>query len=95
MTTPLTEAIARAIKDARAFPGTKPVARLSDVDRRAAHAALTAISNAGYAVVPVEPTEESKQAGVTLAMGASLGGSYTLPDYMRDLYRAMIHAGGD
>lgn len=47
----LIEAIAKAIKDARALPGTTPVARLSYVDRRAAQAALTAITEAGYSIV--------------------------------------------
>jgi len=36
----LIERMARTIRDARALPGTRPVARLSDVDRRAATAAL-------------------------------------------------------
>jgi len=39
----LKQAVARAIKEARALPGTKPVAKLSDVDHRAAQAALTTI----------------------------------------------------
>lgn len=34
------ERCAIAIRDARALPGTNPVARLSDVDRRAARAVL-------------------------------------------------------
>ncbi|WP_419827643.1 hypothetical protein [Sphingomonas sp.] len=35
----LVKRAAKAIRDARALPGTNPVARLSDVDRRAARAA--------------------------------------------------------
>lgn len=41
--TDLLERMAIAIKNARALPGTKPVARPSDVDRRAARAALAAM----------------------------------------------------
>lgn len=44
------EKIARAIKDARALPGTNPVARLSDVDRRAARATLKALRNPTFAM---------------------------------------------
>lgn len=44
----MVEQVARAIKRARALPGTNPVARLSDVDRRAARAAIEAMR---------EPTE--------------------------------------
>lgn len=40
---PLLEAVACAIRDARALPGTNPVARLSDVDRRAAQAAIAIV----------------------------------------------------
>lgn len=41
--TDMIERVARAIKAACALPGTKPVARLSDVDRRAARAAIEAM----------------------------------------------------
>lgn len=39
----LREKVARSVRDARALPGTNPVARLSDVDRRAADAAIRAV----------------------------------------------------
>lgn len=58
----------------------------------AAQAALTAITEAGYAVVPVEPTEAMVNAVyeyVDDAMGVegSIG-----TDGSRELFRAMIHA---
>jgi len=37
------ERVAKCIRDARALPGTNPVARLSDVDRRAAKAAIAEV----------------------------------------------------
>lgn len=40
------EKLARAVCDARALPGTKPVAKLSDVDRRVARAVLMAFRDA-------------------------------------------------
>ena len=47
MTPDLIEKMARAVRDARALPGTKPVARLSDVDRRAAAALAVALDEIG------------------------------------------------
>src|SRR3546814_18544309 len=49
----MVERVARAISKARALPGTKP-ARTSDVDRRAARAAIEAMR---------EPTEEMARYG--------------------------------
>ncbi|GLT02709.1 hypothetical protein GCM10007897_41310 [Sphingobium jiangsuense] len=50
MTSDLIEKMAAAIRDARALPGSKPAPRISDVDRRAATAALSVIS----ALRPIE-----------------------------------------
>lgn len=76
MTTPLIEAIARAIHDTLE----------NDDDScgggymRSAHAALIAITEAGYAVVPVEPETETL---LTMAQHADFAG-------WPAAYRAMI-----
>ena len=44
------ERAARAVRDARSLPGTKPVATLSDVDRRVARAVLQAIRDPSEAM---------------------------------------------
>lgn len=54
MASDMVEAVAIAIKNARALTGTNPVARLSDVDRRASIAALKALR---------DPTPEMVDAG--------------------------------
>ena len=56
--TDLVSRVAEAIKNARALPGTRPVARLSDVDRRAAQAALREVL-----AVLSEPTKAMLEAG--------------------------------
>lgn len=90
----LIEAIAKAIKDARALPGTTPVARLSYVDRRAAQAALTAITEAGFSIVPNEPTEAMIDAGCAAYWPISefVTGSLTNGERTTQCYRAMIAA---
>ena len=45
------ERAARAVRDARALPGTKPVATLSDVDRRVARAVLQAIRDVDHGII--------------------------------------------
>ena len=54
MANDMVERIAQAIKDARALPGSKPKPQPSDVDRRAAIAALKALR---------DPTPEMVEAG--------------------------------
>lgn len=80
------ERIARAIKDARALPGTNPVARLSDVDRRAARAAIGAMR---------EPSEILVEAGAD-AFADEYGSAPLDPSDDKAaavaIYRAMIDA---
>lgn len=56
-----------------------------------AQAALTAITTAGYAVVPVEPTEAMEEAARDVPYIAMGNGEYLEPD-RADIYRAMISA---
>lgn len=58
----------------------------------AAQAALTAISNAGFAIVPVEPSEAMEEAARDVPFIAMGNGEYADPDRI-DIYRAMIEAG--
>jgi len=56
-----------------------------------ARAALSALRAAGYAVVPVEPTEEMDEAGTDAGWKARQGyGSGGV--YAADIYRAMLEA---
>ena len=50
--TTMVERLATAIKDARAYPGSNPVARLSDVDRRAARAVLASLRDLTPEMIP-------------------------------------------
>lgn len=67
-----------------------------DVDREyqieKAAAAVRHLLDAGYVLVPVEPTEEMRREGVTLALRSALSGGYKWPDYVAALYAAMIAA---
>lgn len=90
MTTPLIEAIARAIY-VRAFQnccnGASP--GLGDESWRSyeseAQAALTAITEAGYVVAPRIATEEM------LEVGAHCASSVPIPYTAEHIYRAMIN----
>lgn len=75
----LVEAVARELCRDNPF---RPADRL-------VRAALQAIHDAGYRIVPVEPSEDRVRAGIDLAMRVTLGGEYRWADYMRDLYRTM------
>ena len=61
MTTPLIEAIARALCKSQGEPDN-----CAKFYTESAQAALTAITEAGYAVVPVEPTEAMIEVGADL-----------------------------
>ncbi|MEM9085346.1 MAG: hypothetical protein AAGB23_05435 [Pseudomonadota bacterium] len=80
----LIEAMARALKAGVVTP--------QHGDRIDAQAALQAITDAGYAVVPVEPTEAMTRQGMALALKTTLSGDYTWRDYAQDFYKAMIEA---
>lgn len=49
----------------------------------------------GMVLVPVEPTDAMINAGIELAMHVKLSSSYTWPDYIRDMYKAMLKAAGE
>lgn len=89
MTTPLVQAIALAIlnSDRRAggWPAVESRDGIPDSEGyvRNAQAALTAITEAGYAVVPVEPDE---------AMTLIGDGERVARDDAAEIYRAMISA---
>lgn len=88
MTTPLIEAIARAVEECG------PIGCCNIDERNAAEiaqAALTAITEAGYAVVPIEPTEAMLEAARDVPFIAMGNGEYLEPDRI-DIYRAMIAA---
>lgn len=79
MTTPLIEAIARALCEAQGYEATEnEMARAADE----AQAALTAITEAGYVIVPREPPAGAYQAMLPAVMAGSAS----------DIYRAMINA---
>lgn len=46
-------------------------------------------------LAPVEPTDAMINAGIELAMHVKLSSSYTWPDYIRDMYKAMLKAAGE
>lgn len=46
----------------------------------------------GMMLVPVEPTDAMINAGIEFAMHVKL---YTWPDYIRDMYKAMLKAAGE
>ena len=72
---------ARAIKfGARATAAEAKVARMGEA------------VPVGWMLVPREPTEAMKREGVTKALSVSLGAGYTWPDYMADLWSAMLYA---
>lgn len=98
MTHPLTEAIAMAMQDAgeRPYKNDLRARRMSD-DFAAilATAAIEAIKDAGYAVVPVEPTEAMRQAAwVDAEASCSIYGDEARlsPRGAAVVYRAMIQA---
>lgn len=72
------EKLARAVTAARALPGTKPVARTGDVDRRVARAVLEALR---------EPTPEMVEAG---SLWHGLPDSPIALRAAREAYTAMI-----
>lgn len=55
-------------------------------------AAVEAISQAGFAIVPIEPTEAMEEAARDVPFIAMGNGDYLEPD-RSDIYRAMIQAG--
>lgn len=86
MTTPLIEAIARAI--AIYAEGSS---EQWENWKEEAQAALTAITEAGYVVAPIEPTEAMLDAARDVPFVAMGNGEYLEPDRI-DIYRAMIAA---
>ena len=56
-----------------------------------AQAALTAITEAGFVVCPIEPTEAMEEAARDVPFIAMGNGEYLEPDRI-DIYRAMIAA---
>lgn len=85
---PLVEAVARAMTN-KTMAGVHP----SYSQRRdMATAALRAIEDAGWKVVPVEASEAEIIAGVKLAMSVSLSAQYTWPTYIRDMRATMLDA---
>lgn len=86
----LIEAMARALCEAqgvRRIDGNEMARARDEVE-----AALTAISNAGFAIVPVEPSEAMEEAARDVPFIAMGDGEYAEPDRI-DIYRAMIEAG--
>jgi len=77
----LREAVARAICEARALPGTKPF-RTSDVDRRAADAAIRTVLERLR-----EPNAEVIQAGDEVMYGR-----YGCSFEVRPIWQAMLDA---
>lgn len=98
MTTPLIEAIARALcinddrnPDDPFFVNSPDGLRQWKGYEFDTMTALTAITTAGYAVVPVEPTEAMIEAARDVPFIAMGNGEYLEPD-RSDIYRAMITA---
>lgn len=79
MTTPLIEAIARAIEP-EWFGG----------DRYLARQVIIALTEAGYAVVPVEPTQDMISAGIIERHDQPTPEAWSLAT--ENIYRAMISA---
>lgn len=99
MTTPLIEAIARALHDGDHPDDIMEWPEHSDSWRanyaRSAQAALTAITEAGYAVVPVEPTEAMLKAAadqVTYDIDSEQAVKFITPYAADTAYRTMILA---
>lgn len=86
MTVPLIEVIARAMYDEGDWPAGVPRAHYSD----AAGEVLTAISAAGYAVVPLEPTQDMISAGIIERHEQPTPEAWSLAT--ANIYRAMIEA---
>ncbi|WP_257541114.1 hypothetical protein [Sphingobium sp. CFD-1] len=74
MPSDMVEAVAIAIKNARALTGTNPVARLSDVDRRAAIAALKALRDPTPEMVDASAArcEDAYSGAVALAVWSAI-----------------------
>ena len=98
MTTPLIEAIARAMADELESNGAyvKGDLRKCLIDgglldmHDIAQAALTVITEAGYAVVPVEPTQDMISAGIIERHDQPTPEAWSLAT--ENIYRAMIQA---
>lgn len=87
MTTPLIETIARAMDATCGYAG--------DDNVRRAQATLTAITTAGYAIVPVEPTEVMVAAPAIEADEYYFSTQQRANDHVAHIYRAMITAALD
>lgn len=86
MTTPLIEAIARALCWSEGEP-----ANCAHFYTESAKAVLSALTEAGYILAPKEPTEAMEEAARDVPFIAMGNGEYLEPD-RADIYRAMINA---
>lgn len=78
--------IAKAMSASKAWPVVFEAGTAAELAR----AAVVALKTAGFVVVPSELPEANAEAAVRFAMAVSIGSQYQWPDYMRDLYIAMI-----
>lgn len=93
MTTPLIEAIKRAMRpklsECIALSLNGNPNKWKQAEEILSQAALTAIAEAGYAVVPVEPTEAMRSEGADRLFASAVD---DWGDEAADIYRAMINA---
>jgi hypothetical protein len=86
--TQIEDIIAKAMCASKAWPAVFEAGSAAEL----ATAAIAALAEAGFVVVPRELSEDSMRAAVGKALSVSLSGGYRWPDYMRDLYGVMIGA---
>lgn len=99
MTTPLVEAIARTLWEAREVGFPAHVRMTWDSGSQAARERhlhtvrlfVHALRSEGLAIVPVEPTEAMEEAARDVPFIAMGNGEYLEPDRI-DIYRAMVNA---